>query len=341
MTRRRSALACVFLFSLVMVIAGAASAAPARQTAVITPAPAFTATDLSQRPADDWITVGGNLQNERYSQLNQITPSNVSGLKVAWSTHMDGSCATSTSCGGEGNSLVYKGVMYVASGADNVFALDAATGEHIWKYVPGIPAGLKNGAPFAQAAFNGNNRGIAMGEGRIYVGQNDAELVAIDQLTGGILWRTQTAPWQQNYKITAAPVYYNGKVIIGMSGGDSGNRDFVAAYDATYGTLDWIWYVIPAPGQPGYNTWGNKDSFNWGGGAIFDTPIVDPATGTVFVGTGNPEPWNNRPAGKEFYVDSIVALNSNTGGLKWAYQTVHRDSRDDDIPAPGVLGRGQ
>ena len=97
MTRRRSALACVFLFSLVMVIAGAASAAPARQTAAITPAPAFTATDLAQRPADDWISVGGNLQDERYSQLDQITRSNVSGLKVAWATHMEARMATTRS----------------------------------------------------------------------------------------------------------------------------------------------------------------------------------------------------------------------------------------------------
>src|SRR5437764_9478258 len=115
MRRRRSVLACAVMVAFVMVIVGAASAAPARQAATITPAPAFTATDLSQRPADDWITAGGNLQDERYSQLDQISPSNVSGLKVAWSTHMDGSCATSTSCGGEGNALVYKGAMYVAS----------------------------------------------------------------------------------------------------------------------------------------------------------------------------------------------------------------------------------
>lgn len=341
MTARRRAFGCAGLLALVLVLAGSAYAAPTRQTATITPAPAFSASQLAQRPADDWIAVGGNVQDERYSQLNEITPSNVSGLKVAWSTHMDGSCATATACGGEGNALVYKGVMYVASGADNVFALDGATGQHIWKYVPAIPAGTKNGTPFNPNSFNGVNRGIAMGDGRIYVGQNDGELVAIDQATGGVLWRTQTAPWQLSYKITAAPVYYNGKVIIGMSGGDSGNRDFVAAYDATYGTLDWIWYVIPAPGQPGYKTWGNKDSFNWGGGAIFDTPVVDPKTGTVFVGTGNPEPWNNRPKGDELYVDSIVALNSSTGTLKWHYQTVHHDIWDDDLPSPGVLVTGK
>src|ERR1043165_8803251 len=119
MTRRRSASACVGVLAIVMAIVGPASAGAATGTATITPAPAFTATDLAQRPADDWITVGGNLQDERYSQLDQITPANVSGLKVAWSTHMDGSCATATACGGEGNALVYKGIMYVASGADN------------------------------------------------------------------------------------------------------------------------------------------------------------------------------------------------------------------------------
>jgi quinohemoprotein ethanol dehydrogenase len=341
MKLRCIAAACAGLVGMLMFVVGAASAAGSHQTAVITPAPAFTASQLAQNPADDWITVGGNLQDNRYSQLDQITKANVGSLKVAWTTHMDGSCATASSCGGEGNALVYKGVMYVASGADAVFALDATTGDHIWKYLPALPAGTKAGAPFNNTSFQGNNRGIALGDGKIFVGQNDAELVAVDQLTGGVVWRTQTAPWQLNYKITAAPVYYDGMVIIGMSGGDSGNRDFVAAYDATNGILDWIWYVIPAPGQPGYETWGNKTSWNWGGGAIFDTPVVDPQTGTVFVGTGNPEPWNNRPAGKELYVDSIVALNARTGHLNWAYQTVHHDIWDNDIPNPGILVTGK
>jgi len=327
----------ILVLLLAATVFGASSRADS--SLAITPAPAFSAVDLTANPGDDWISVGGNLPNSRYSQLSQIDKSNVANLKVAWSVHLDGSCATSPACSGEGNALAYKGVLYTVTGADAVFALDGATGQKIWSYVPSSVS-LVPGADPNIRGLEGVSRGIAMGEGKIFVGQNDGKLVALDQTTGGVVWQNQTAPTHLAYKITAAPVYYDGLVIMGMSGGDSGNRDFLAAYDATTGVLAWIWYVIPGPGDPGYNTWGGKSLWHVGGGAIFDSPIVDPKTGTVFVGTGNQVPWNSRPAGKELYADSIVALNAHTGKVKWAYQTVHHDVWDDDIPAPGVLTEG-
>lgn len=323
----------------VAVAIGVPAASSATHAArAITVSPAFTGTQLAANAGDDWITTGGNVMGWHYSTLNQITPSNVSSLKLAWTTNL-GQCATSPRCSGEGNALAYQGVVYIPTGNDSVTALDGATGNKLWQYVPTAPAPDAAGNTFR--GFEGVNRGISMGDGRIYVGQNDAELVALDQSTGGVLWQIHAAPWQQSYEITSSPVYYNGEVIVGMSGGDGGNRDFVAAYDATNGDLNWIWYVVPGPGQPGYNTWGFKDSYHWGGGALFDTPIVDPTTGQIFVGTGNPEPWNSRPPGTELYVDSIVALDAATGKMDWYYQTVHHDIWDDDIPDPGVVVTGK
>ena len=127
-----------------------------------------------------------------------------------------------------------------------------------------------------------------------------------------------------------------------MSGGDSGNRDFLAGYDANNGEQVWQWYATPAPGDPAIKTWGyGTKTWEFAGGAMFDSPILDPTTGQVFVGTGNPEPWNSRPKGQELWVDSIISLNAMTGKMDWYYQTVNHDIWDDDIPDPGVVVTGK
>jgi glucose dehydrogenase len=180
-------------------------------------------------------------------------------------------------------------------------------------------------------------RGIAMGDGKIFIPRMDGSLVALDQMLGGVVWQTSLGNWRAAYHLTAAPVYYNGMVIVGMSGGDSGNSDYMTAVDATSGTVAWHWNVIPRPGEPGYNTWGNKSAYHYGGGAIWDSVSIDPKLDLVYFGTGNQVPWNTRPPGKELWADSIIALHARTGALAWGYQTVHHDVWDDDIPASPIL----
>jgi glucose dehydrogenase len=311
-------------------VVGASSSSAARGGAQgIVSAPAFTSSELSALPANDWLSVHGNLAAQNYSSLNQISTSNVSGLTSAWSTHLDGSCATASSCGAEGNALVYQGVMYIETGANDVFAIDGATGQHLWKYSPTWDPGFKTSG--------GVSRGIAMGAGMLFVPQLDGRLVALNMTTGGVAWSTSLGDWRLAYHLSAAPVYYDNMVIVGMSGGDSGNSDYVSAIDATNGTLLWHWNVIPGPGEAGYNTWGSKTAYHYGGGAIWDSVSVDPSLDLVYVGTGNQVPWNTRPPGKELYADAIVALHGHTGGLAWSYQTVHHDVWDDDIPATSIL----
>lgn len=341
-TRRRRVVVGAFAVAAIVAATVSASAFTAGKAKLaITPSPAFTGAQLGTPAGNDWITTGGNIQSWHYSTLNQITKDNVSQLKLAWTQHL-GACQTSPACGGEGNALEYQGVVYMPSGADTVMAMDATTGQTLWNYVPTPPPADQNGRTFTQANYNGVNRGIAMGQGMIFVGQKDAALVALDQTTGGVIWRTQVAPWEQAYEITSSPIYWNGEVIIGMSGGDGGNRDFISAYDANNGEQLWRWYATPAPGDPALKTWGyGAKTFEYAGGAMFDTPILDPTTGQVFVGTGNPEPWNSRPPGQELYVDSIVSLNALTGSMDWYYQTVNHDIWDDDIPDPGVIVTGK
>lgn len=331
--RRFGVVALVGAALLAIAFVGPASAKQASSQTSIAVAPAFTAAQLSALPGDDWLVVHGNLASQNYSSLNQITTSNVSTLASSWSTHLNGSCATASSCGAEGNALEYGGVMYVETGANNVFALDATTGAHLWEYSPTWDVGFKTSG--------GVSRGIAMGDGRLYVPQLDGRLVALDMATGGVVWSTSLGDWRLAYHLSAAPVYYNGEVIIGMSGGDSGNSDYVSAVDAASGTLLWHWNVIPSPGQPGYNTWGSKTAYHYGGGAMWDSVSVDPTLNSVYIGTGNQVPWNTRPPGDELYADSLVSLDAQTGTMNWAYQTVHHDVWDDDIPASPILFQGK
>jgi quinohemoprotein ethanol dehydrogenase len=296
----------------------------------ITPAPAFTAAQLDSAPGSDWLVVHGDLGSRNFSSLNQVNASNVAGMKLAWSTHLGGLCtATNRSCGAEANALVYQGVMYLEDGAGSTSAIDAATGEHLWDYKPTYDPGFTKAGDVT--------RGIAMGGGKIFIPRMDGSLVALDQMLGGVVWQTSLGSWRAAYHITAAPVYYDGEVIVGMSGGDSGNSDYMTAVDASSGTVAWHWNVIPRPGEPGYNTWGNKSAFHYGGGAIWDSVSIDPKLDLVYFGTGNQVPWNTRPPGKELWADSIIALHAHTGAFAWGYQTVHHDVWDDDIPASPIL----
>src|SRR5499427_5746945 len=204
---------------------------------------------LLQSPvAKDWVTNGGNLTNQRYSTLKQIDTTNVGQLKGAWMTRLKGS-----GVGGkysfEASPLVKDGIMYVVTGNDDVFALNAKTGEILWEYWSGIDQKITT------VCCGWLNRGVALGEGMVFLGQLDANVVALDAKTGKVVWKTPIEQWENGYTITSAPIYYDGMIYIGMSGGEFGVRGRLTALDAKSGQILWRAYTLPAPGEPGSETW--------------------------------------------------------------------------------------
>jgi quinohemoprotein ethanol dehydrogenase len=311
----------------------AASGTSATGTETITAAPNFSAADLSALPSADWPTVGGSLMNERYSPLNQIDTSNVSQLKGVWRTHLDGS-GVGAKYSAESQPVVYKGVMYVTTGEDDAFAVSVASGKILWSYKSGISQKITT------VCCGWLNRGVAIGNGRVYFGQLDGKVVALDQMTGKPLWTKQLVKWQLGQTITAAPIYIDGTIYIGVVGAEFGTRSFLEAMDAATGKQVWRWYTTAGPGDPGANTWpsGSKEYLR-GGATIWQAPAVDEKLGLLYFSTGNAgSDWfgGQRP-GKNLYAASIVALDLKTGKLKWYYQQVHHDVWDYDSASPVVL----
>jgi quinohemoprotein ethanol dehydrogenase len=317
------------LFALVpVVVVASVAAASGSRSVAITPSPAFTSAQLAAPAGDDWLTTGGGLTDDRYSTLNQITSANVSQLGVAWHSHLGLPKKTQTKSSEEGSIVAYGGVLYATDGQSDVYAMDGASGQQLWRYSP------KFAHKIALGLFV--NRGLGLGAGNVYEGMLDGSVVALNQQTGAVVWQNKLADSAQGYSFTAAPLYYNGMLIIGVSGGDAGARGFAVALDATTGKEIWRWYVTPAPGEPGSNTWPKNSEWKHGG-ALWIYPSVDAALGQVYVVTGNPVPWNGRGAGNDLYTDSIVSLNVATGKMAWYFQTVHHDIWDYDITNPPVL----
>jgi alcohol dehydrogenase (cytochrome c) len=332
---RRVSLVLLCFALLVLVVSGASSAAPSAKFA-ITPAPAFTADQMNAPPADNWLSNMGNLAGTRYSSLTQVTPANVSTLKEAWHIHL-GTCVTKdAACGSlEANAAVYAGTYYIQTPKSDVFALDGATGAVLWHYVPVYPAGFNVGT-------GGRQPGVAIADGKVFAPRRDGTMVALDQMLGGEIWKVELLPWQKGGRVSDAPIYANGIIISGDSGGDGGSpSNSMQAFDATTGARLWQWTVIPRLGQPGSNTWPAEavsgKSSSYGGGALWESPIVDTKNSLVIFGTGNTEPWNSRGPGMNLWTDSIVALNLYTGQLVWGYQTTHHDEWDSDLPNNGVM----
>jgi alcohol dehydrogenase (cytochrome c) len=301
--------------------------------ALIHPAPKFSTGDLAATAADDWITNGGSLWNQRYSSLDEINDSNVSQLKGVWLTHLRKS-GTAAKYSGESQPLEYQGVIYVPTGQDDVFAVNVDTGEILWEYQAHLDQTI------SVVCCGWESRGVAIGDGRIYIGQLDGKLVALDQQTGQVAWSTAVARWQDGYSITSAPLYVDGMVITGVSGGEFGTRGSVTAYDATTGKQLWRFYTIPGPGETGHDTWPQTgNAWKTGGAPVWQTPSVDPKLGLLYFTTGNAGPDNNgsRRAGKNLFTASMVALDYKTGKLRWWYQMVHHDIWDYDAPSPTVL----
>ena len=296
-------------FAVVVALLEAQPAPTARAIAV---SPAFAARHLTAHPTSSWITNGGNVFNQRYSPLALLDRDNVKDLKALWRTSMGTGAAPNNS--GQAQILHHEGTLYVINGANDVFALDVDTGAILWTY-------RGNPDPRAGVPMGRSSRGVTMGDGKIFAGLNDARLVALDQRTGAVVWSVEAERWQDGFSITSAPLYYDGMVITGFSGGEMASRGKVKAFSAKDGKTLWTFNTIPGPGEFGHDTW-PKDSNAWqfGGAPVWQTPAVDPELGLVYFSTGNPGPdlhGGVRPGDNLFSV-SIVAIDARTGKIPLA-----------------------
>ena len=321
----------VVLTSAAVLLAVTLSASASRKD--ITPIPAFTSAQLTAEPSADWITARGDIWNRQYSSLDQINTSNAKNLKVAWHTRVaipSKGKPNFTGVLAEAGPVIYQGTVYMPDSKGNVFAFDAVTGERQWYYKPKYPKGFAAGLP--------TSRGVVIGDGKVYMAQTDGSVVGLDQSTGRVVWKTVVGDFKQGYFFTSPPTYYNGRLIIGTSGGDFGARAKVASLDAKTGKIQWVWYAIPVGKQIGAKSWPKHRAYT-GGGAIWAQLPVDPALNTVYVGVGNPVPYNGnvRGPGQELFTESVVALNATTGAYKWHFQEVHHDIWDYDTAANPVI----
>jgi alcohol dehydrogenase (cytochrome c) len=315
---------------LICAVAPPAGAAPVQQQQAAPP---------SAEPAgNEWMTYGGNYFNQRYSSLNQINTSNVGQLKGAW-TFNTGAFSDATSF--ESSPLVVGGTMYLTGPQSQVYALDARTGAEKWRYVPDYSGTTISGVTGASAlplCCGQVNRGVAIGDGRVYVAQLDAKLTALDANSGNTLWSVQVDDPRAGYSETMAPLFYNGMVIVGISGAEYEIRGHVTAYDAASGSQMWRFYTIPGPGEFGSDTW-PADMWQYGGGSMWQTPALDPDLGMLYIAVGNPSPDLDGTirAGNNLFTESIVALDVRSGQRKWHFQEVHHDIWDYDAISPNVL----
>ena len=280
-----------------------------------------------------WETYGGDYYNRRFSTLDQVNLQTISNLQPEWVTSLGSGLEMKYS--GEATPIVVDGVMFVATGANDVLALNAKTGEKIWEYRPEIAEKLDT------VCCGWTTRGVAVGDGKVYVGLLDARLVALDQKTGKVLWETVVAEWEKGYTITSAPLFYNDKVYTGVSGGEYGIRGRIMAYDADYGYEVWRFYTIPTPYELHGNTWPDDQNKSWltGGAPVWNTPAVDPELGLIYFATGNtaPDLDGSKREGDNLYANSIVAINAETGKYEWHFQQVHHDIWDLDPANPVIL----
>ena len=281
----------------------------------------------------DWVTNGGNLTNQRYSTLKQIDATNVEQLKGAWRARLKRS-GFGAKYSAEATPLVKDGIMYMVTGNDDVFALNAKTGEMLWNRWSWIDQKI------SVICCGWLSRGLAMGEGLLFVGQLDANVVALDIRTGREVWRTPIENWRDGYSITSAPLYFDGIVYSGISGGELGIRGRLTALDAKTGKILWRSYTVPAPGEYGSDTWPVPSGSAIPRGApIWNTPALDPQLGLIYFATGNcgPDYDGSVREGDNLFCASIVALNAKTGEYVWHFQEVHHDIWDYDAASPVVL----
>ena len=274
--------------------------------------------------AGDWLTYNGKLSGNRYSEISQINTANVDKLTLKWIFPI-------AHFGLEVTPIVADGIMYV-TGPNQAFALDARTGRQIWKYARPRTEGL-----FGDASL-GTNRGVAIFGDKVFMVTDNAHLIALNRTTGALVWEVVMPDEPQHYGSTVAPLVVKNTVIAGVSGGDWGIRGFIACYDASTGKRIWRHWTIPAKGEPGYDTWKGKDPSD-GGGATWLTGSYDAEADTLYWPTGNPFPDSDdsERGGDNLFTNCILALNPDTGALKWHYQFTPHDVRDRDATEPPVL----
>jgi alcohol dehydrogenase (cytochrome c) len=277
-----------------------------------------------------WPMVGGNYNAERHSPLTQLTPQNVDRLTPKW---MFQTQLVAPGRGFESTPIVVGGVLYITGINNNAWALDARTGHLIWHYQRDVPASI-------QICCGRVNRGFGILGDKLFMGTLDAHLVALDRKTGKVLWDTAVGDPKDGYSITVAPVIVKNKVIVGIAGGEFATRCFIDAYDAETGARVWRFYTIPAPGEPGSESWPNVDVMQRGGGGVWNTASYDPELNLVYYGTANPNPdyYGDDRKGDDLYTCSLVALDVDTGKLKWHYQFTPHDTHDWDSTQVPVLG---
>jgi alcohol dehydrogenase (cytochrome c) len=279
----------------------------------------------AEREPQNWLSYSATVSNQRYSRLDQIDTKTVRSLELQWVWQ-----ARSLEKF-EATALVVDGVLYTVQAPNDIVALDAATGRIFWTY-------HYEPTPDARLCCGRVNRGLAILGDTLYMGTIDAHLVAIDAKSGQLVWDTKVGDSSQMYAITMAPNVIKDKVIVGTAGGDMGIRGYIAAFNAKTGKEVWRFYTIPAPGEPGSETW-SGDSWRQGGVAVWNAGAYDPQTNLAFWGTGNPGPdWDGRDRlGDNLYSDSVVALDVDTGKLKWHYQFTPHDELDYDSTQVPVL----
>ena len=285
---------------------------------------AVTADRLKHPEDSDWLMVRRTYDGWGYSPLDQITTANVARLQPVWMM------STGMNNGHQAPPYVNNGVMFVSTSYNQLIAINAKTGDELWRYRSPSPADARVSKPV--------NRGPALFGDKVFLALGEAVLVAIDAKSGKVLWRTPVEDNKKGYYMTAAPLIADGKVIVGISGGDGPTRGFVAAYDPDTGKEVWRCFTIPAPGEPGSETW-SGDIWARGGGPTWLTGTYDPALNLLYWGTGNPSPdWDgeSRP-GANLYTDSLVALDPDTGTLKWHFQYTPHDTHDWDANEIPVL----
>jgi alcohol dehydrogenase (cytochrome c) len=280
----------------------------------------------------NWLSYSGGTMSQRHSALAQITPANAKDLTLKWVFQ------TRTLDKQENTPLVVDGVMYTIQSPNDVIALDAATGKTIWTY-------LHKPAPGTVNPCCGNlTRGVAILGDKLFLATLDAQMIAINAKTGKQLWMTQVADYKQQDSMTVAPLVVKDKVISGVAGGEHGIRGFISAYDVNTGKEVWKFNTVPGPGEAGYETWLGKDgkpndSYLHGGAPIWVTGSYDPETNLTMWGTGNAGPdWDgDARLGDNLYSSSVVALDADTGKLKWHYQFSPHNEFDWDATQVPVL----
>jgi PQQ-dependent dehydrogenase (methanol/ethanol family) len=280
----------------------------------------------------DWPYYGHDLSNQRYADLDQINPSNVSELTAAWTFHTGYLSDPNMSM--EMTPLVVDGQMYITTGDDDVFALNPATGKQVWHYHPSDMPAIST----LPVCCNNDNRGVAYGNGMVFNARLDGKLVALNAKTGAVVWSTVVDTAANGAGMTLAPQYISAstgtvpEVLVGVTGGEFGVRGHLDAYSPSSGKLLWRFYTTDP------DTWAGT-SWQHGGASIWGTPTFDPTLNMVYFATGNafPWPWAGNRAGANLFATSIVAVDATAGTLQWFFQWAHHDQWDFDGPQPTVL----